>query len=120
MIIKSTIESKKVSMYHLDKMIAEKDTSGMQKTPYVINGYHVMVKIVYRNDAIPEEFIDVVEADLTEGGCTTVNRGDTRDGGRFFFCISKIGDRVMIRLERNMLEYAFNDDVKYNLAFLNA
>ena len=37
-------ESKKVSMYHLTKMIAEKDTSGMQKTPYVINGYHVMVK----------------------------------------------------------------------------
>ena len=87
---------------------------------YVINGFHVMMKIVYRNGAIPEEFIDVVEADLTEGEWTTVNRGDTAGGDRFFFYIGAIGYSELTTLERNMLEYAFDEGVKYNLSFLNA
>ena len=82
--------------------------------------HKVMVKIVYKHDSLGEDIVDKVESTLVNPNCIVVNRGDTAGGDRFFFYIGAIGYSELTTLERNMLEYAFDEGVKYNLSFLNA
>ena len=98
------------------KAVKESETVYFNRTDV----HKVMVKIVYKPARLGEDIVDKIEDTLVNPNCIIVDRGGTADGNRFFFCIGAIGYSELTTLERNMLEYAFNEDVKYNLSFLNA